>query len=396
MGIHCLQLLSIDMMISEHVDVLIIGSGLMASAFLSGFQSRRITSCNIKICSGLLGTHISHSKFLNNRLHLGSYATHSVTDGGLSKFWHSIIPVKHIKSSYQAQRLFSQWYGLDTNKIIGYPNNVYFVPYKPFRTTILPSQRYLIEDDLVTKVDGSIACFASGKNIRFNKVIFCCGALPAANILRNSGLLKGETYFSDHLNVYLGSSDKPFFSRVYGRNLKGHFKKFYLKNGAMVLERPSFSKQLSMKNPRIRSVFTRSGYGIISKLLSPEGISLVPEAIYNKFGLISYAPRTKYYAQIKATDFIRLSESGLVVDEDRAAHIQEEIKNLVQRLNIENVVEPLEFSSGIHLCFDRRDENLPDHYFYAGGVMNQLDDCLHNSFLNAASAFKLGEKIAQE
>lgn len=381
-------------MMKHKSQILIIGSGLMSSAFLAGLFSTNCTSLNVTICGGLKSSFISKHQFVQNTLNLADYATHSVTSLGLARFWHSIIPTEHIFSSPNAQALFERWYGF--SPVTTFDSvNTYFVPFLPFRPFRSAKNVNFLENDLVTHVDENVAYFTSGIVKRFDKIIFCCGALPALRILHASGYLPKPVNVSDHLNVFLGTSLKPYHDQVVHRNLKGYFKNYQLIQSEMVIERPAFRTKLETNSIRSENIYTNSFLGIISKLLTIKGALLIPEALHNKFGVFKRAPYTKYYTQILAKDLFTYSGENLEINRVQASAVLDKTNKILEQLPITRPMNTLSYLSGIHLSADISDFVFPENYFFTGGIGCKLTDSLHNSFKNAVEAFRLGEKIAK-
>ena len=379
---------------SNKEEILIIGSGLMSLAFLSGLYTSVSTRFNITVCDGLRSTHISKYQLKKNELNLRNYETHSVTTQGLAKYWHSIIPSVHINESADARELFKRWYG-------AYPAvhsdllNTYFVPYFPVRPNVSPFATKRITNDLVVKLKDNTAYFTSGLKIKFDKVIFCCGTIPALKILYASGLASQPCTLSDHLNVFLGVSTNAYQDKVTNRMHNGYIKKYDLIDGEMIIERPAFSKRLPQTNTRSSNIYANSTIDIIYQLLSRRGFTLIPEALHNKLGIFKRAPYTKYYMQILAKDLFHFTNNSLTINKNTEKVTLEKTLKIAKQLPVNLSNEHYKFMSGIHLSANITDTALPENYYLTGGVANKCNDSLHNSFRNATEAYELGKNIAQ-
>lgn len=220
----------------------------------------------------------------------------SLRTGGLSRFWHGVIPVTgQYSEDTDFQNLFSRFYGNIQSQYD------LFIPFRPIRGDRL--RKKLVSDLNLKKltVDGvadlsrvglrSIESGRGGLNGEFDLIILAVGELEIGQLLHMGGI---EYRVFDHICGFAGTADVSKFEDCFQVKhvLAGHYRKCLLvEDSAIFTARPVISDLVMQKK------MSEINYGlttkeIICQLVSAGSINKLNEAIFNRFGLLLASNRS--------------------------------------------------------------------------------------------------------
>lgn len=223
-----------------------------------------------------------------------------IGNGGNSDRWHGVISLlsNEVYSHKQMKKINSflkKRYLFNTSHLELLKNGYSFIPFKPFRPFKRKYSCVNSIDEKVLKINidnNRIKIITDLSEYTSNKLTLACGSLSTALIFATSGMLKSSWTCEDHMVGYFGQI--KFKNRLrFGviRTRKGHFKKYHriqLSDSRIMYVnlRPALFKykDFTVAN-REANVFGNDVKSIIAMLLKKMNISLIIEALYNKFGL---------------------------------------------------------------------------------------------------------------
>lgn len=266
--------------------VALIGSGLTSIGALLALQ--RVRGLYLDHYIGDKGN-ASKSWFYYN----GQMAS-SVKAGGLSQFWHGVIPVhSEYSSDSDYINIFNRFYGSINGKYD------LFIPYQPIRAKGLCNK-------LIDTIDLRALKIKEMADLKLLKI--CSGEIRGAGNLNEYDLIIlaiGELEFSellylnhikhevvDHICGFVGKSHVDNIKD--GLNVKhvwaGHYRRCVLKSDTTIFTARPAESHFFPKKKMAEINYGLSKVEIMAQLLKSGSIGKIKEAIFNRYGIITSKP----------------------------------------------------------------------------------------------------------
>lgn len=261
--------------------IALIGSGISAIGAMQSLQGRSCISIDHYIGNG--------RDILANYSYSNGQPASSLGVGGLSSYWHGVIPISHYhRSIANYELLFTQFYpksiadGYDLfiplRPLRGWPHVKKFEKRNCGQYKKIP---YLVSSiqstGTVQKINSPAGCH------HYDLVILAVGDLEALELL-NIEMSSIPLY--DHVNGYLGTTKAADFRSKLGthQSLRGHSRSVYKETSDCIfLSRPAIGKRAEV------FALEQVNYGLTASHLMPVllkkfSLNKFNEAFYNRFG----------------------------------------------------------------------------------------------------------------
>jgi hypothetical protein len=371
--------------------VALIGSGLTAVGALLALQ--RIRGLQLDHYIGDNGNAAKSWSYYNEQM------ASSVQAGGLSQFWHGVIPViSDYSSDADFRQIFNYFYGsIDEQSDL-------FIPYRPIRGKIVCRKLISTMDLKALTIKGmadlNLIEFCSGETHRessFNEydlIILAIGELEFSELLHLKGI-KHEVV--DHICGFVGKSHISNFADAL--NVKhvwtGHYRRCILVSDTTIFTgRPAASHFLPKKK------MAEINYGvskkeIMAQLLKAGNIGKIKEAIFNRYGLT--ITKTDYLnIHYQKTVPVELDHKNKVVNfPNLSRHISPVFSEFEEHLGSLEMKPDINFYPGTHLRVKL------DYNFHAKLVTpllepNYIYSPFHHSFQKLVQMYKRVNKFSEE
>jgi hypothetical protein len=341
--------------------------------------------------------------------------------GGLGSYWHGVIPMGQIDSSFQQDpcaftELFHLFYTESIDKRLG--KAWQFVPYRPIR----PSNhwqrifrdnpnwlRVLANADKIERKSWGWKVSVGQQSFSSSRIWIAAGALGTPALLERSPGLSGcaRKHVSDHVILYLGQLNRRDHPEVpipkierskSGIWMLGAYDTF--RKGLLSTKPARFSYEHLDYGIEQRAAFGLPTTGLLSKLFKAPSLGLISESLFNKFGLFPQAEILSAYAQICVKNAYHLDVVSSRLTQE-LSNIQRVINDYRESLiwpELTPSLRPELFIRGIHLHHSLDIDILKEKGVLANENIEIVDpSCIkdigpeHHSFKAMVNAYSLAK-----